>query len=58
LPLAEMCLAEEAGDEVVTRHVQKKHKHGRNPVENLWHYQRAASGPVPMRMTRRSRRQR
>lgn len=32
LPLDKAKLAEETGEEVVTRRVQKKHKHGRNPL--------------------------
>jgi transposase len=32
LPLDEIKLKEETGEEVVTRRVQKKHKHGRNPL--------------------------
>ena len=32
LPLDETTLKEESGEEVVTRRVQKKHKHGRNPL--------------------------
>ena len=32
LPLDEASLAEEAGEEVVTRRVKKRHQHGRNPL--------------------------
>jgi len=32
MPLDETSIAEESGEELPTRRVQKRHKHGRNPL--------------------------